>query len=340
VTWVAWRQQRIVIGLFAVAAVLLIWWAVSSGLHEQSLWHQYLGPPCHNGRGVSYKKLAFCRSLYNEVHGLLSHNYLLSDFAQFFGLVMGVVLGVTAIASELERKTVRLAWTQSLTRTRWLVAKTSVGLVSIVVLIVPLSVTFSWWVGASRIGPRIQPTAYPLAGWLLGVYAVSIFILTMFLGALIRRAGPTVAVVVLVIIATSLFMTAEGRTRLVPIHTATTTFRTVTKGDFSTAVPKGGAPTNSWILFSGFAPIGTHTIPGEADQRRSDERMSRCESTSGANSGTVMNSCLRREGLRDVSFYVADHEFWQLQLREGGLYLTLDLLLFGGTVVLLRRIRV
>ncbi len=339
--WVAWRQQRVVFWLFAIAAALIIGWAVTSGLHEQSLWHQYQGAPCHNGSGFLAKYGNFCRTLGSQVRGTQSHNYLVSDFAQILGLVLGVVLGVRAIASELEQKTARLAWTQSLTRTRWLVTKTSVGLGLIVVLAVPMCVTFSWWVGASRIGPRIQSTAYPLAGWMLGVYPVFLYLLTILFAVLIRRSGWTVAVAVPVFIATLTLMSVEVRSHLVPVHVATTTFQTVTKGDFSTSLPEGGAPANSWIVFSGFIPIDSNSIPRSwANEVRFDDRVNHCENASATNSGTAMNLCLRRLGLRDVQVYVSDHEFWQLQLREGGLYLVTAALLFGASVVVIRRIRV
>jgi hypothetical protein len=341
VTWVAWRQQRVLFVSFAVATALLILWVVTSGVHEHALWHQYHQWPCHNGVGILRKNAAFCTSLYHQVAGSQSHDFWISDFAQVLAPSLGAVLGVSAIAGELERKTARLAWTQSLTRTRWLVTKTLVGLGEIVVLVVPLCVTLTWWVGVSRLGPRVAQTAYPLAGWLLGVYAVFTFVLVVFLGVLIRRSGPTIAALLLVIIGCSLLISQEVRTHLVPLNVATTTFQTVTKGDFTTGVTKGGAPANSWIIFSGFIPLDSNSAPASwAVESRIDNRVNRCENPSGSNSGESTNVCLRRLGLRNVQIYISDHEFWQLQLREGALYLIAGLLLFGTTVVVIRRIRV
>src|ERR1017187_9099393 len=62
--------------------------------------------------------------------------------------LVGAILGVLALVSELEGRTVRLAWTQSISRAHWFVVKVGVGSLIVSVILVPIAVTLSWWNGA------------------------------------------------------------------------------------------------------------------------------------------------------------------------------------------------
>ena len=60
---------------------------------------------------------------------------------------MGMVFGAPVVASELEHSTNRLVWTQSVSRTRWLLTKWAVVLAPLVVFITILTVVAQWWTG-------------------------------------------------------------------------------------------------------------------------------------------------------------------------------------------------
>jgi ABC-2 family transporter protein len=109
--------------------------------------------------------------------------------------LVGVFWGAPLIAREFENGTHRLAWTQSVTRTRWLAAKLGVvGLASVVATGL-LSLLVTWWqapidrahqnrFGSGMFGERnITPLGYAAFGFALGVVA----------GLLIRRTLPAMA---------------------------------------------------------------------------------------------------------------------------------------------------
>ncbi len=109
--------------------------------------------------------------------------------------LIGVFWGAPLIAREFENGTHRLAWTQSVTRTRWLASKLAVvGLASVVATGL-LSLLVTWWqspidrahmdrFGSGLFGMRnITPMGYAAFGLVLGVV----------FGLLIRRTLPAMA---------------------------------------------------------------------------------------------------------------------------------------------------
>ncbi len=110
--------------------------------------------------------------------------------------LIGMFWGAPLIAHELETGTFRLAWTQSVSRLRWLGVKLGlVGLASFVAAgLISLMVT--WWfapidmVGQDRFGAG----NFGVHGFVPGGYAVFAFALGAAAGLLIRRTLPAMAV--------------------------------------------------------------------------------------------------------------------------------------------------
>lgn len=338
--WVAWRQQKYVYLVLAAATTILIGWALFNGSHSQALLSQYYARPCNNGNGIPAKDNNACMALFESWSHSIAYDHLIADFAQALAILIGTVLGV-GVASELERKTARLAWTQSLTRTRWLTTKSLVGVASMAALLVPLCVTFTWWVKAARYGARVAPLAFPLAGWMLGVYAVFAFVLVVFVGILIRRAGWAIAVALALFGLTIYAMQVDVRSHLVDLHVATITTEVLQKGSVIGRISRGGAPSDAWLVFSGYLPNHSRTSPASwGAELRMNKAVDTCVGSDVMNLGQKEASCLRQLGLRDAALYMSDQDFWTLQMREGGLYLALSALLFGVSVVAIRRVTV
>ena len=86
-------------------------------------------------------------------HRFLQHLSLVSLLVP---ALIGIFWGAPLVARELEAGTFRLAWTQSVTRTRWLAVKIAlVGLASVLAAGL-LSLLVTWW---SSPLDRSQPTA-------------------------------------------------------------------------------------------------------------------------------------------------------------------------------------
>ena len=129
--------------------------------------------------------------------------------------IVGVFWGAPLVARELEAGTHRLAWSQSVTRTRWLATKVSlVGAVAVAGAGL-LSLLVTWWCGplddALNSGPGAaaglleNPRMYPLMFDARGIvpigYTAFAFALGVTAGTVVRRTVPAMAITLVVFVA-------------------------------------------------------------------------------------------------------------------------------------------
>jgi hypothetical protein len=115
--------------------------------------------------------------------------------------VLGMFWGAPLVARELETGTFRLAWTQSMTRTRWLAVRLAViGLASMAVTGL-LSLIVTWWAspldraGMNQFASFDERDIVPIG------YAAFAFALGVAAGALIRRTLPAMLTTLVAFIA-------------------------------------------------------------------------------------------------------------------------------------------
>jgi ABC-type transport system involved in multi-copper enzyme maturation permease subunit len=99
--------------------------------------------------------------------------------------IVGLALGVPVVTSEIEHQTHRVAWSQSITTSRWLSNKLLVGCAFTASLIALLTMLLTRWTHAVSLstalnsggfsGIRIQPTAFDLTGLVVVGYSVFAF---------------------------------------------------------------------------------------------------------------------------------------------------------------------
>jgi hypothetical protein len=338
-TWVVWRQQRSIVVAFFSAAVVFAIWLIATGQHEQSLWSQFLAAPCKGSLGSSNGDINSCGAL----QAAIANGAHLDDGTAIVGTIfaplLGLILGVNAVARELEQKTNRLAWTQSGTRSKWLASKYLTSVATIVVISIPLCLVLSWWVRASHDGARITPKVFPVSGFVEIGYGVLCFVLTVAVGLVIRRAGWTLAVCI--ILFAGLFFSFADRVRQHLVSPSVTRVQTVQyeEGSSSGFYSSGGAPANSWFFYQGFEPVTIKGVPSLAFLGKSNNEMNSCESKKVSGKYVSGNYCLQHLHLRNVEVYIADSQYWKLQLLEGGSYVGVAALLAGLTFVGIRRAR-
>ncbi len=110
--------------------------------------------------------------------------------------LLGMFWGAPLIARELETGTFRLAWTQSVTRLRWLLVK--MGLVGLAAMVVAggLSLMSTWWFSPlDKVNQnRFSPASFGLHGFVPAGYALFAFALGAAAGLVVRRTLPAMAV--------------------------------------------------------------------------------------------------------------------------------------------------
>ena len=109
--------------------------------------------------------------------------------------LVGIFFGAPLIARELESGTFRLAWTQGVTRARWLTVKLAlVGLASSV-LAGGISLMVAWWANPINIvnANRFSPALFGMFGIVPFGYALFAFALGATTGLLFRKTLPAMA---------------------------------------------------------------------------------------------------------------------------------------------------
>lgn len=192
--WLAYRQFRLsgtvaLAGLAAIAAALAV-----TGPHLADLYDESGVAACEAANGDCEPLISAFRSNYRLLQWLGSGLLLLPA-------VLGVFWGAPLVARELETGTYRMAWTQSITRTRWLAVKMgTVGLGSLAVTGL-LSLMLTWWAqpldeaSGDRFGSFSERGIVPIG------YAAFAFSLGVASGLVIRRTVPAMALTLIAFVA-------------------------------------------------------------------------------------------------------------------------------------------
>jgi hypothetical protein len=115
--------------------------------------------------------------------------------------IIGIFWGAPLVTQEIEAGTFRLAWTQSVTRTRWLAVKLAVVALAGMAVAGLLSLMVTWWAspldraGMDAFGSFEQRDIVPIA------YAAFAFALGVTAGVLLRRTLPAMAATLVAFVA-------------------------------------------------------------------------------------------------------------------------------------------
>jgi len=197
-TWLAFRRHRTnLLILLGLALGLGLWMVVVAHGFDTIPLKSGLGPGGNVYRYRDYFQGSVLLRLPYQADVIL---YLLLAFPA----VAGALLGAPLVAGELDGATNRLAWTQGITRTRWLVTKWAVVGIPVVLLGWLLALVTQWWshhviVVGIPVGvfmsaldsgfSRIDPQVFSTTGLVPVAYTLFAFALGTALGALLRRVS-------------------------------------------------------------------------------------------------------------------------------------------------------
>ena len=111
-------------------------------------------------------------------------------------LLPGLFWGAPMVASELETGTHQFAWTQSITRRRWLAVRAGWLLLAAAVLAGAVSALVTWWSGPDNAlnADAFQANRFDITGIVPVGYAIFAMALGICAGTLLRRTLPALAV--------------------------------------------------------------------------------------------------------------------------------------------------
>ena len=262
--------------------------------------------------------------------------------------LIGVFWGAPLLTREIESGTFRLAWNQSVTRTRWLAVK--LGLIGLAAMATAglLSLMTGWWGspvdhaldlpqgrnGVSGVN-RFAPLLFGARGITPVGYAAFAFALGVTLGLLIRRTVPAMAATLAVFTGTMVTMAVWIRPHLItPLH-AVSAFTAANLDQMSTG-PAPGSPMTvtdavnlpgAWVLSNQTITPSGHVFTGPAPRI--------CFSGTG-------QACINYVGrlhLRQLVTYQPASRYWTFQGYETAIFLALALALAGFCFWWIRRRR-
>ncbi len=292
--WVTWRQHRTqAIAMLALACGIAIA-AVALGSWMRSAFNA-------DGLGTCLARSggADCGAEISAFVGKFNGGVTLPLNGVLFAIpgIFGAVVGAPLLGQELERGTWQLAWSQTVPRTRWLVAKLGLIIGALVVFGAAVTSVMTWaWEPLDRVGIRVQPPPFNFEGVAFTCSLLCGFGLAVLAGLLLRN---TIGAMVVGYLAWE--VPFIGATLLTgPARILTTTARI--------ACGSGGCPAAST---SAVPPVTGHLGDLVLDVTRSG------------------NDLL-------VTYLPADR-LWTLQFIVGGLYLTVGAAALATAVWLLRR---
>jgi hypothetical protein len=315
-TWITWRQYRyqgaLAAALLAVLAVVLL----ITGLHAAGAWHSALAACAKNGS---------CGNLANTSLSLGSPAFTTLVVAtSAVPLLPGLFWGAPLVAHELETGTNQFAWTQSITRRRWLAVRTGWLLLGAAVLAGAVSAVVTWWSGpynaftadafeANRFDVTdIVPVGYAIFAMALGICA----------GTLLRRTVPALAVTLAGFVALRALIAQWLRPHYM---TPVTMYYNLTGNSGPAGAylgvnqgivgPNGQPPAGS-------SNYGFNGAPVPAVCQRATQSLA---------------SCMAAHGYRGYMTYQPASRFWAFQGIETGIFVVLAAVLLGVTFWVLKR---
>ncbi|MEV4642337.1 transporter [Actinoplanes sp. NPDC049548] len=324
--WLTWRQHRAELAgaliLIAALAVPLI----LTGLTMREAFDSGGLAAC---AGAGSGPETACTRALNVFLGEYSEWGTQVIWVQLLPAVAGVFVGAPLLGREFEHGTWKVAFTQSVTRTRWLGVKLAVVGLGVVAVFAVLAALFAWWrTPLNAVEGPMEPKAFNVQGVNLPAAALLAFAVGVLAGAVLRRTVPAMAVALVAFVAIRVPIELYARPHYLPPVWATADPVTDSAGAWI------GSPTD-WVLDTGYVDAAGHKLT-EAEGL-TILRGVYGDGTSLHGPGSPLERYLAGHGLRHLVEYQPAARFWTFQLIEAGIYIGLAVVLLAAAVWFIRR---
>jgi ABC-type transport system involved in multi-copper enzyme maturation permease subunit len=329
--WLTWRQFRAQTIATAGFLLVLAGALVVTGLNLAHLYNSSGLAGCH----------AQCGTLASNFISQVKGNNA-DEKMYYFGIgvvylapaIIGIFWGAPLISREIEAGTFRLAWNQSVTRTRWLAVK--LGLVGLAALVTAglLSLMTNWWASpiyqaaaaassdALSIS-RLAPLQFGASGIAPIGYAAFAFTLGVTAGVLIRRTVPAMAVTLAGFALVQLAWPAWVRQYLIspvrvsrPLNIAAINGVMISSNSQMTVTETFSKP-GAWITSNQSVLPNGQPFTGPPTAACLHQGIRAC------------NASIARLHLHQVITYQPASRFWQFQWYETAIFIALAVALAG-----------
>jgi len=321
--WLTWRQHRAVLAVSsAIVLALIVWMLIVQ--HDYSGATHAVAKSCSPGQ--LYSQNSVCTALYAQQASAWEQGDVIRWLLLGLPVLFGAILGAPLFAGEFERKTVLLAFTQGVSRTRWMVIRWIVIGLAAVALASAIAVLSNNWLGqvptnGSTFSSRIQPGGFDVTGIVPVAYALFGFALGAALSMALRRTARAIFGTVVLFVAARLSFEHYVRPNL------------AAQSFVPESINGGFTSENNWYLRSGYrvAPDSGHP----SSQAYFNHVLNLCGQPYGPNWG----SCLTKNGLQFGTFFQPASHYWALQWGEAAAFTAAAAALFGLALWSVRRWR-
>jgi hypothetical protein len=235
-------------------------------------------------------------------------------------LVLGVFLGATLMSREIEQSTHVLAWTQSVSRRRWLVSKLAVVFGLTLVLAAAMSALVTWWSGPLNglMDFRFDGLQFDTQNLAPVAYSVFAVALGFAAGAVLRRTLPAVGVTIAGFLVVRLFVELSVRPHFAAVKHGTESMLAPT-------VRTAGA----WMMGSDLVDGAGHVVHGPL-------RMP--ATCAAAVDRAAADRCMGSLGYHIRTTFHPASRYWPFQWTEAAIFVGLALVLVAvGYLAVTRR---
>jgi hypothetical protein len=323
-SWLTWRQYRLqaaISGAFLAALAALL---VVTGLGMAAQWHSALAGCTASGTCGSLSGRLF---LGNHAIGFL--------VVMTLGVppVLGILLGAPLVAHETETSARIFAWTQGVTRQRWLAVKAGWALLAAAVTAGLVSALVTWWSGPNNAlqGDAFSSSRFDLMGIVPVAYAVFAVALGIAAGTLIPRIVPAIGITLVGYVAVraafDLWLRPHFMTAVTHVYAMT--------GNWA---PAGTA----WQLAAGVVTPGGTRLTMQDGTDIAPNVMSNwvpqaCQAATGGRGSQSALSCMQSAGFRQFVTYQPGDRYWPFQFIEAGVFVALAALLVAVAFAVISR---
>jgi hypothetical protein len=309
--WVTWRQHRAQVVAMAGLLLALAAAVVGTRLPIQAAYHRDTLSEClpSSGRAgcdiIVRHFLAEFDSWVTALRGLA-----------VLPALAGIFVGAPLLARELEHGTHRFAWTQGVTRGRWLLSKTVLLAAATLVAGAIASALVMWWRSPfDTLEGRISPAGFDIEGLVVPAYALFALAVGVLAGLLFRRTVPAMTVTLVVFVATRLAVLNLRPHFQEPLH------RTAAATD---TVRQGG----DWLLSDTLVDAAGRQITAA----REDLAVLHAQ-----HAGIDPHAYLVTVGWKRAISYQPAGRFWEFQLIEAGIFVGLAVAIVLAAIWFVRR---
>jgi hypothetical protein len=333
--WFVWRQHRkqfLVMGIILALYAALI---IPTGLHFWHAYQQTLASCAQNPATPTCSDLpdTLFQSAIDQILFRLGAVAIL-----FLPALFGMFWGAPLLATEYTEGTSQLAWTQSVSRRKWLIVKLAWILVATAIFVGAFATLNTWWsktpnaLNMNRFNfvffgsQGIVPVAYGLFTVALGI---------MF-SAWFRKTMVAVGVVLGVFIA--LVLIAVPNFARPHYMTPVTVTAPMGPNLVESKIPNGA----NWMLsrdtLDGNGKTVTNVFASAPSQCQGIIQQMEAKTGGGGirvkadpGGGDPIDACLNGAGWHETATYQPSYRYWDFQRIEAGIYLGLTALAVGAT---------